>query len=275
MHATHTPLQTPPTQTVGSPDLLCVRVCVYPLCVRPLHFTSTQSINPEIVFTLHIIGGHLGGVLQAVFPAVHSGMPVPHIRVVDTLFDSSQRGTHSHRYSHTLVGISNPTTSFQGSTASQLFLATTTLRVLSLFFCRRVLSHCASMLLTLDHWTKIDSTAAAAAFQLFLFYPLFHSIPHSLYQFAFTFLHISSFANHCFPLKLLLVPLSLSVHSTLLLALVYSAISAAAAPHDDVDGQLLLLVLSGPLKWPKYNPAGTTSSCCTTTSRSIPVSDVP
>lgn len=144
----------------------------------------------------------------------------------------------------------------------------------SLFFCRRVLSHCASMLLTLDHWTKIDSTAAAAAFQLFLFYPLFRSIPHSLYQFAFTFLHISSFANHCFPLKLLLVPLSLSVHSTLLLALVYSAISAAA-PHDDVDGQLLLLVLSGPLKWPKYNPAGTTSSCCTTTSRSIPVSDVP
>lgn len=80
----------------------------------------------------------------------------------------------------------------------------------SLFFCRRVLSHCASMLLTLDHWTKIDSTAAAAAaaFQLFLFYPLFHSIPHSLYQFAFTFLHISSFANHCSPLKLLLVPLS-------------------------------------------------------------------
>lgn len=138
VHATHTPLQTPPTQTVGSPDLLRVRVCVYPLYVRPLHFTSTQSINPEIVFTLHIIGGHLGGVLQAVFPAVHSGMPVPYIRAVDTLFDSSQRGTHSHRYSHTLVGISNPTTSFQGSTASQLFLATTTLRVLSL-----LLSPCA------------------------------------------------------------------------------------------------------------------------------------
>lgn len=68
------------------------------------------------------------------------------------------------------------------------------------------------MLLTLDHWTKIDSTAAAAAaFQLFLFYPFFHSIPHSLYQFAFTyfftFLHSPIIASL---LKLLLVPLALS-----------------------------------------------------------------
>lgn len=64
VHATHTPLQTPPTQT-WVPRIFSVYV--YPLCVGPLHFTSTQSINPEIVFTLHIIGGHLGGFFRPFF----------------------------------------------------------------------------------------------------------------------------------------------------------------------------------------------------------------
>lgn len=71
------------------------------------------------------------------------------------------------------------------------------------------------MLLTLDHWTKIDSTAAAA-FQLFLFYPLFHSFPHSLYQFAFTFAHFSirqSLLSFKTPSSSTL-SLSLSVHNT-------------------------------------------------------------
>lgn len=60
------------------------------------------------------------------------GMPISHIRGHSSR--SRQRGTHSH--SHTRLGYpTNPTTSFQGSTASQLFLATTTttLLVRSLF----------------------------------------------------------------------------------------------------------------------------------------------
>lgn len=205
---THTPLQTPPTQT-WVPRISSVYV--YPLCVRPLHFTITQSINPEIVFTLHIIGGPPRGVLQAVFPAVHSGMPVPHIRVVDTLFDSLQRGTLTHTDIRTLWW-GYPTQRPPSKDPPRLSCFwRRRLLAFSLFFCRRVPSHCASMLLTLDHWTKIDSTAAAAAFQLFLFYPLFHSIPHSLYQFAFTyfftFLHSPIIASL---LKLLLVPFALS-----------------------------------------------------------------
>lgn len=188
---------------------------VYPLCVGPLHFTSTQSINPEIVFTLHIIGGPPRGVLQAVFPAVHSGMPVPHIRVVDTLFDSLQRGTLTHTDIRTLWW-GYPTQRPPSKDPPRLSCFwRRRLLAFSLFFCRRVPSHCASMLLTLDHWTKIDSTAAAAAFQLFLFYPLFHSIPHSLYQFAFTyfftFLHSPIIASL---LKHLLVTLALSLLGT-------------------------------------------------------------
>lgn len=155
--------------------------------MRPLHFTSTQSINPAIVFTLHISRGPpRRGVLQAVFPAVHSRMPIPHIRVVDTRFESFLRRTHSHRFTHS-GGYPTQRPPSKDPPRLSCFWRRRLL-AFSLFFCRRVLSHYASMLLTLDHWTKIDSTAAAA-FQLFLFYPLFHSFPHSLYQFAFTFAH--------------------------------------------------------------------------------------
>lgn len=127
VHATHTHTVTnathPDSGFPGSPPC----TCVYPLCVRPLHFTLTQSINPEIVFTLHIIGEAPRVFFTPIF-LLHSGMPIPHIRRGNTICLFT-RGTHSHRF--TLWWISNPTTSFQGSTASQLFLATTTLRVLS------------------------------------------------------------------------------------------------------------------------------------------------
>lgn len=189
---THIPtlLQTPPTQTVGSPDLLRVRTCILCVCA---HFTSTQSINPEIVFTLHIIGEDTSGVLHAVFP-LHSGMPIPHIRRGHTLWPFYERGTHSHRL--TLVAIQpddllpriHRVSAVSGDDDSSFSL---------LLPC---VSHYASMLLTLDHWTKIDSTAAAAAtFQLFLFDP-FSTLFHTLFINS-PFLYISSFANHCFPLN--------------------------------------------------------------------------
>lgn len=208
VHATHTLLQTPPTQTW----VPRIRVRVSFVCApTSLHFNPINQSRDS--FTLHIIGGPPRGVLQAVFPAVHSGMPVPHIRVVDTLFDSLQRGTLTHTDIRTLWW-GYPTQRPPSKDPPRLSCFwRRRLLAFSLFFCRRVPSHSASMLLTLDHWTKIDSTAAAAAaaFQLFLFYPLFHTIPHSLYQFAFTYfftlLHSPIIASL---LKLLLVPLALS-----------------------------------------------------------------
>lgn len=180
--------------------------------MRPLHFTSTQSINPAIVFTLHISRGPpRRGVLQAVFPAVHSRMPIPHIRVVDTRFESFLRRTHSHRFTHS-GGYPTQRPPSKDPPRLSCFWRRRLL-AFSLFFCRRVLSHYASMLLTLDHWTKIDSTAAAA-FQLFPFYPLFHSFPHSLYQFAFTFAHFF-IRQSLLPFKTPSSPtLSHSVHNT-------------------------------------------------------------
>lgn len=254
------------------PRISFAYVCVSFVCApTSLHFNPINQ-SGDSFHTSYQLGGHLGGFLQTVFPAVHSRMPIPHIRVVDTLFESFLRGTHSHRFTHS-GGYPTQRPPSKDPPRLSCFWRRRLL-AFSLFFCRRVLSHRASMLLTLDHWTKIDSTAAAA-FQLFLFYPLFHSFPHSLYQFAFTFAHF--FIRQSLPPFKTPSSPTRPRYTTLLLALVYSAISAAAPHDDDVDGHLLLplLVLSWPLKWPKYNSAGTTSSCCTTTSRSIPVSDVP
>lgn len=123
VHATYTVKNAthPDSGFPGSPPCTCVSF----VCAS----TSTQSINPEIVFTLHIIErATSNGGFSKPFFLLHSRMPIPHIRRGQTLWLFAG-GTHSHRFAH--WWISNPTTSFQGSTASQLFLATTTPRVLS------------------------------------------------------------------------------------------------------------------------------------------------
>lgn len=112
------------------------------------------------------------------------GMPISHIRGHSSR--SRQRGTHSH--SHTRLGYpTNPTTSFQGSTASQLFLATTTTTT------SFSLSRCVfpPVLLTLDHWTKIDSTLlvlfSCLTFPLFYtFCVCFSTTPHTQLAFLST-----------------------------------------------------------------------------------------
>lgn len=114
-----------PQPTVGSPEHLA-----YPLCtVRRVHLA--QSINPEDSF--HTSYHWPRGLLREAVFLHHSRIsPIPHIRVWTTLFEGL---TQAHTHARPRSWISNPTTSFQGSTASQLFLATTTRLVLSLLLC--------------------------------------------------------------------------------------------------------------------------------------------
>lgn len=140
---------------------------------RVILFPSSPCLpNQSIatVFTVHSIWLALSSFFFAY------GMPISHIRGHSSR--SRQRGTHSH--SHTRLGYpTNPTTSFQGSTASQLFLATTTTTSFSL-------SRCVfpPVLLTLDHWTKIDSPLlvlfSCLTFPLFYtFCVCFSTAPHT------------------------------------------------------------------------------------------------
>lgn len=264
VHATHTltQSQTPPTQTVWVPRISSV----YPLCVFAPRFTcSTQSINPEIVFTLHIITSS-GESLRGFFfflPSLGNANP-PHSSVVD----SSTSGTHT---ALTLLLEGYPTrfdllprihrvSAVSGDDDSSRVLSSSVVRF-------------PTMLLT--HWTKIDSTAAAAAtfqldflFQLFI--PLYSTTLFINSPFPSHFFIRESFLSHFKPPSI-----RPSWYTTLLLALDVCTLLLLLflllhLGNDDSDGHLVL-------KWPKYNPAGTTSSCCTTTSRSIPVSsaDVP
>lgn len=259
---THTVTNATHPDSVGSPELLRVSfVCVF----APRFTCSTQSINPEIVFTLHIItsSGESSRRFFFFLPSLGNANP-PHSSVVD----SSTSGTHT---ALTLLLEGYPTrfdllprihrvSAVSGDDDSSRVLSSSVVRF-------------PTMLLT--HWTKIDSTAAAAAtFQLDFLFQLF--IP--LYS---TTLFINSpFPSHFFIRESSLShfkPPSIrpSWYTTLLLALDVCTLLLLLflllhLGNDDSDGHLVL-------KWPKYNPAGTTSSCCTTTSRSIPVSsaDVP
>lgn len=258
----HSHKRHPPRQCgfPGSPP------CILCVCVFAPRFTcSTQSINPEIVFTLHIItsSGESSRRFFFFLPSLGNGNP-PHSSVVD----SSTSGTHT---ALTLLLEGYPTrfdllprihrvSAVSGDDDSSRVLSSSVVRF-------------PTMLLT--HWTKIDSTAAAAAtfqldflFQLFI--PLYSTTLFINSPFPSHFFIRESFLSHFKPPSI-----RPSWYTTLLLALDVCTLLLLLflllhLGNDDSDGHLVL-------KWPKYNPAGTTSSCCTTTSRSIPVSsaDVP
>lgn len=260
---THTVTNATHPDSVGSPELLRVSfVCVF----APRFTCSTQSINPEIVFTLHIItsSGESSRRFFFFLPSLGNANP-PHSSVVD----SSTSGTHT---ALTLLLEGYPTrfdllprihrvSAVSGDDDSSRVHSSSVVRF-------------PTMLLT--HWTKIDSTAAATAtfqldflFQLFI--PLYSTTLFINSPFPSHFFIRESFLSHFKPPSIrpswyttLLLALDVC---TLLLLLLFLLLHLG---NDDSDGHLVL-------KWPKYNPAGTTSSCCTTTSRSIPVSsaDVP